>query len=116
MTEPTPSTQPKVTPIEKKVKPVEENEKVTPLRCFLGAVISGGLTYFLYYLTSAIITTFAAKPVTADSQLAFKIATAVRTLVMGLSSLATFIFVFVTFGLILLGIQLLIQGNEKTVN
>lgn len=106
MTEPTPSTKPKV-------RPIEENEKVTPLRCFTGAVISGGLTYFLYYLTSSIITTFANKPVTADTQLAFKIATAVRTLVMGLSSLATFIFVFVTFGLILLGIQLLIQGSKQ---
>lgn len=106
MTEPTPSTKPKV-------RPIEENEKVTPLRCLVGAIISGGLSYFLYYLTTSIITTFAAKPVTADSQLAFRIATAVRTLVMGLSSLATFILVFVTLGLILLSIQLLIQGSKQ---
>jgi hypothetical protein len=68
----------------------------------------------MYYLTAAIVTTFAAKPVSADSQLAFKIATIVRTLVMGLASLATFLFVFVTLGLILLGIQLLIQGSKPT--
>jgi Protein of unknown function (DUF3082) len=113
MADQTPSIEPKVTPIEKKAKPIEENEKVTPIRCFLGAFISSVLAYFLYYLTSAIITTFSTKPVTGDSQLAFRIATAVRTLVMGLSSLATFIFVFVTFGLILLGIQLMIQGSRQ---
>lgn len=113
MTEPTPSIEPKITPIEKKVRPVEENEKVTPLRCFLGAFLSGGLAYFLYFLTSSIITTFATKPIHADSQLAFRIATAVRTLVMGLSSLATFIVVFVTFGLILLGFQLLFEGSKQ---
>jgi hypothetical protein len=42
------------------------------------------------------------------------IAVAVRTLVLGMSTLATAIFAIATLGLIALGIQLLLQGTKAT--
>ncbi len=104
----------KKTETPKNITPVETDQKeVTPLRCFVGSTMSGALAFGLYSLTSAIATTFAAKPVTSDNLLVIKIASLVRTLVVGVASLATFIFSFVTIGLILLAIQLIIQGFTK---
>jgi hypothetical protein len=81
----------------------------TPLRCFVGSGIAGALAAGLYWLTSSIALTFAAKPVLSDKAIVQRIASAVRTLVLGLASLGTFIFAFVAIGLILLGVQLLLQ-------
>ncbi len=81
----------------------------TPLRCFTGAAISGGIAYALYLLTQSIITAFGNKPVPTGNYIATNIAVAVRTLVMGMSALATGIFAIATLGLIALGIQLLVQ-------
>ena len=50
----------------------------------------------------------------AHSPIALRIGSAVRTLVFGLASLGTFIFAFVTIGLILLAIQLLLKRNQQT--
>lgn len=94
---------------------VETDQKeVTPLRCLVGSSMSGALALGLYSLTSAIATTFATKPMTSDNLLVIKIGSAVRTLVVGVASLATFIFSFVAIGLILLAIQLVIQGFSKS--
>jgi hypothetical protein len=49
----------------------------------------------------------------AHSPIALRIGSAVRTLVFGLASLGTFIFVFVTIGLILLAIQLLLKRHQQ---
>jgi hypothetical protein len=68
----------------------------------------------LYYLTAAIGHSFYSKPMVAHSPIALRIGSAVRTLVFGLASLGTFIFVFVTIGLILLAIQLLLKRPQQT--
>jgi uncharacterized membrane protein (DUF373 family) len=83
--------------------------KVTPKSCLMGSLISGVLAFLLYRLTSSIAQTFAHKPITVTQQWAIQIASAVRTLVVGMSSLATGLFVLTTVGLILLAIQLVIQ-------
>ncbi len=88
----------------------------TPLRCLTGAVISGGMTYALYSLMIAIATTFAHKPIHSDNQLVVKLASAVRTLVVGVAALGTGIFGLVTLGLLALGGQLLIQQLVKPKN
>lgn len=91
-----------------------EVQKVTPLRCFLGSGIAGSLAIALYSLTSSIAHTFATKPVTSSNQLVVRISAAVRTLVVGMASLGTFIFGFVALGLVLLAIQLTIKSlTEK---
>ena len=82
---------------------------VTPLRCLLGATISGALAWGLYGLTAAIAIRFATKPMVSDNLFVQRIAAAVRTLVLGVASLGTFIFGFVALGLILLATQLLWQ-------
>jgi hypothetical protein len=83
------------------------------MRCFSGASISGAIATALYFLTTAIAQTFASKPVPSGNQFAVKISIAVRTLVVGLSTLATAIFAIATLGLIALGIKLLIQRFWK---
>lgn len=90
--------------------PEKEQQKATPWRCLLGATIAGALATGLYHLTYAIAVSFASKPVASTNQLTRNIASAVRTLVMGVASLGTFVFAFVAFGLVLLSIQLTIQG------
>lgn len=81
----------------------------TPLRCFTGAVIAGGMASALYALTQSIIQAFVHKPLPTGNVTATNIAVAVRTLVMGMSALATAIFAIAAVGLVALGIQLLIK-------
>ena len=97
MTEPAPPT-------------TDPKKDVTPLRCLLGLSISAALAWGLYSLTSAIAITFATKPILSQNQIVQRIGSAVRTLVLGVASMATFIFGFVAIGLILLAIQLVIQS------
>lgn len=103
MTNPTPTPNPETQSKE------AANTLPGPLRCLTGAMISGGLAIALYSLTSSIAQSFASKPPPASSMIVLKIAIAVRTLVVGVSSLATFIFAFVTIGLVALAIQVSFQ-------
>ncbi len=84
-----------------------------PLNCLSGALISGGLATALYFLTTSIVQTFAAKPVHSNNLLVVNITAAVRTLVVGMSALATGIFGLVAIGLVALAIQLLVQKLSK---
>jgi len=95
------------TPTENSV-PATPSRKSTPLRCFIGALISGSLAIALYSLTSSIARSFAAKPIPTGSVATANIAVAVRTLVVGMSTLGTAIFAISTLGLVALGIQLLV--------
>ncbi len=91
---------------------LEENQlenQPTPLRCLIGATISGGLGFALYKLMVSIATTFANKPVTSDNPMVVSLSSAVRTLVVGVVALGTGIFGIVGVGLLALGIQLLIK-------
>ena len=85
----------------------------TPLRCLTGMVISGGLGFAMYSLTIAIATSFAHKPIHSDNPAVVNIAAAVRTLVVGVSALATGIFTVVGVGLLALAVQLLVQQLTK---
>ncbi len=81
----------------------------TPLRCFMGAAIASGIGSALYFLTLSIMQSFADKPLPTGNRIAVNIGTAVRTLVIGMSTLATAIFAIAAVGLVALGIQLLIK-------
>jgi len=85
----------------------------TPLRCIIGAGVSGSLATALYFLTRSIVETFANKPVSLTNQFAAKIGIAVRTLVMGVSTLATTLFAIATLGLLALAIQLWLQQGRS---
>jgi Protein of unknown function (DUF3082) len=84
------------------------SRRSSPLRCFTGALISGSLATLLYSLTASIASTFAGKPLPTGNVTTINIAVAVRTLVVGMSTLATAIFAISALGLVALGIQLFI--------
>lgn len=88
----------------------------TPRRCFRGALLAGGLSFAMYGLNQAIIHALEGVPLPTKSVAAANIAVAVRTLVIGSSTLATAIFVIATLGLFALGIQLLIQQKQQGNN
>lgn len=91
-------------------KPNKAKPSPTPLRCFTGAAIAAGLAVALYSLTLSIVQSFANTPLPAgNNYIATNIAIAVRTLVMGVSVLATGVFAIAALGLVALGIQLVVQ-------
>ncbi|WP_016949385.1 DUF3082 domain-containing protein [Anabaena sp. PCC 7108] len=88
----------------------------TPLRCIMGAAMSGGFGFAMYSLMIAIATTFASKPIHSDNPMVVNIGSAVRTLVVGVVALGTGIFGIVALGLLALAIQLLLQQFTKPKN
>ena len=84
----------------------DQTPATTPLRCLTGAAIAGSLSTGLYFLTQKIIISFANKPLPTVNATAANIAVAVRTLVMGVSTLATAVLAIATLGLIALALQL----------
>ncbi|BAZ82536.1 hypothetical protein NIES73_38190 [Sphaerospermopsis kisseleviana NIES-73] len=102
--------------VNEKEKETPEQVPPTPLRCITGAVMSGGFAFAMYSLMIAIATTFANKPIHSDNQIVLNIASAVRTLVVGVVALGTGIFGIVALGLLALAIQLLIQQFTTSKN
>jgi len=87
----------------------------SPFNSLVGATIAGGFGFGLYKLTHAIATSFATKPITSSNPLAQNISAAVRTLVVGASTLATGVFAIAAVGLILLALQVAIQPNKPNI-
>ncbi|AHB88484.1 hypothetical protein NK55_05885 [Thermosynechococcus sp. NK55a] len=81
--------------------------KTDPLRCLTGALIAGTLGILLYRLTGAIAYLLATHAVSPHNQLVYSLAVAVRTLVVGLCTLATGVFSIIALGLVALTLQLL---------
>jgi hypothetical protein len=95
------------------LKPVTEEKKpITPLRCLTGSSISGLLAIAAYKLMMAIAQTYATKPINFSNPIAVNIASAVRTLIVGVTALAASILAMVTLGLCALAIKLIFQ--QKT--
>ncbi|MGV0106223.1 DUF3082 domain-containing protein [Nostoc sp. DSM 114167] len=91
----------------------KEQVTASPLRCFTGAAISGGMAFAAYSLMIAIATNFASKPIHSINPLVIKISSAIRTLVVGVVALGSGIFAIVAIGLLALGVQLLVQQLTK---
>lgn len=79
------------------------------LRCFTGTFIAGTLALLIYRLTVSIAITFAQKPMVSDNPTVVNIASAVRTLVVGMTALGAGVFGMAALGLFLLGLQLIWQ-------
>ncbi len=92
---------------------VPNNLDVSPLQCLMSAIISGSIGYAVYLMTQAIATSFANKPIHSDNTFVINISAAVRSLVIGIASLASSMFAIVTLGLIALAIQLTWQRLTK---
>lgn len=107
MTNPTPTQNPTEQPNDTAQTPPG------PLRCLSGALISGGLGFALYSLTASIAQTFATNPIHSANPTVVNIASAVRTLVVGITALGTGIFGLVAIGLVALAVQVFIQQIAK---
>ena len=90
-----------------------DKKESTPLSAWSGSFISGTIALLLYKLTASIALSFATHPSVATTQMAQRISAAVRTLVVGLSSLATGLFAIAALGLVLLGFKILFQDLTK---
>ncbi|MGF1603713.1 MAG: DUF3082 domain-containing protein [Thermosynechococcaceae cyanobacterium] len=90
-------------------KNVAASVSVSPLQCVTGSMIAGILAMLLYRLTRSIAVSFAAHPLSISNQTAVSLSVAVRTLVVGMSTLATAIFAFAALGLLGLAVQLVWQ-------
>jgi hypothetical protein len=66
-----------------------------------------------YFITSNIAESLANKPLPTGTT-AINIAVAVRTLVLGVAALGTFVFALVSFGLLALTVQMLLQKPNDT--
>lgn len=84
-------------------------QPIRVLTCWSGALVSASISMLLYRLTVAIATVFAKQHLSTQNLPVYRITIALRTLVVGLSALGTFIFGFVGVGLLALGIQRLAQ-------
>ena len=84
----------------------------SPLDCLGGSGISAAIAVGAGALTYKIAQTFAAHPTTSTNRLTHSIGGAVRTLVVGVGTLGTFVFSFVALGLLALMVQLWVQGNR----
>ena len=95
-------------------QPTKKQETLPSLfNCVTGALISGGIAIALYFLTSSIAQTFANKPLASTNPTALNISVAVRTLVVGVSTLATTVFGVVGAGLVAVSIYVSIQQLKK---
>jgi hypothetical protein len=90
-------------------------KKLTPLRCFISAIVAGGIAYALYGLTTNIAAGFAARGVQSDNTIVIRLSAAFRTMVIGGAALGTGIFAMATIGLIGLGIQILLEQRDSSM-
>ncbi len=95
-----------------------KNQTNVPLpsavNCLLGAFVGAIMTWMMYWMTSKIATTFAAKPVHGTSAMAINIGTAVRTLVTGITALGTGIFAIISIGLVALAIKVTLDKTPSS--
>ena len=108
--EPTPESPAEPNP-ESNLKPSEVLP--SPLNSLTGALIAGTFAIALYKLTQTIAINFATNPIASKNPLALNISAAVRTLVVGASTLATGIFTIAAFSLVLLAIQVAFQAQKN---
>lgn len=85
----------------------------TPLRCILGAIVAGFIGSLMWKLTNSIAISFASTPIDSPNMIVIRMSTAVRTLVVGMSSLGTGIFALAAVGLTGLAIQLVLTKPQQ---
>ncbi len=85
-------------------------------RTLSGALLAAVFALPLAKMSRLIALSFAEHPFTSDNQFALKISVALRTLVVGLMTLATGIFCFAALGLVALSIQILWQNIRSTAS
>ena len=85
-----------------------------PLSFLSGAITSALLGWLCFGLSQRVLVWYAAHPPHYASPIAQSIATAVKTLVVGMSFLATFSFLFIGLGLFLTFVRSLVPAGNAT--
>jgi hypothetical protein len=84
-----------------------------PLSFLSGAVTSGLLAWFCLWLSRRVVAYYTLHPPHYEARVAQSIATALKTLIVGMSFLATFSFAFVGLGLALVFVRSLSQPRPE---
>jgi hypothetical protein len=85
-----------------------------PLSFLSGALTSGLLAWLSLGLARRVVLHYSLHPPHYEARFAQSIATAMKTLVVGMSFLATFTFAFVGFGLFLVFLRSLLPAGERS--
>lgn len=84
-----------------------------PLSYLSGALTSGLLAWLCLGLSQRVVAHYALHPPHYSSQIAQSIATALKTLIVGMCFLATFSFAFIGLGLLLTFLRSLLPGYRQ---
>ncbi|MEN9207320.1 MAG: DUF3082 domain-containing protein [Gloeomargarita sp. GMQP_bins_120] len=90
----------------------ETQPPLTPGRCLAGAAISGGLGLAIWGLTRAIVLALTAHPVPSQNPLVLRLASVVRTVLVGGGTLAVVVFGVFTVGLLILAVQVAVSPPD----
>ncbi|MGA9380977.1 MAG: DUF3082 domain-containing protein [Phormidium sp.] len=103
------------TPTEKSSASTTETNTNPPsiLRCIIGSIVAATMAIASYFINSSIAQYFVDRPVHSSNYLVVNITSAVRTLIIGISTLATGVFSLIALGLLALAIQVTIQQLKQ---
>jgi hypothetical protein len=85
-----------------------------PLSFLSGAVTSGLLAWCCLWISRRVVAYYSLHPPHYEARVAQSIATALKTLIVGMTFLATFSFAFVALGLTLVFVRSLVQPGPQT--
>lgn len=103
------------TTTQNQIAPPADTKKTSPniLSCVIGSLIAAAMATGSFFLNSSIAQYFADRPIQSQNLIVVKITIAVRTLVVGISTLGTGVFSLIALGLFALGIQVAIQHLKQ---
>lgn len=107
MNEPTPTQKPNVSTTETDTNPP------SIFRCIIGSIVAATMAIASYFINSSIAQYFVDRPIHSSNYLVVNITAAVRTLIIGISTLATGVFSLIALGLLALAIQVTIQQLKQ---
>jgi hypothetical protein len=96
------------------ISPGSERPRKGPLSFLSGALTSGLLAWLCLGLSQKVVGYYALHPPHYEARVAQSIATALKTLIVGMSFLATFTFAFVGLGLFLVFLRSLLPAQPET--
>tara|TARA_Y100001968_G_scaffold129920_1_gene118608 strand:- start:73 stop:435 length:363 start_codon:yes stop_codon:yes gene_type:complete len=97
------------------LSPIDSNSSVSkkgPISFLSGSITSLFFSFLSLFISKKIVLYFSIHTPTYSSQIAQSIASGFKTLIIGISFLATFTFGFIGLGLFLVFVRSLIEGNN----
>jgi len=92
----------------------EQTERKGPINFFFGAITSGFFAWICLLLSQKVVVYFSLHSSTYNSPIAQSVASGFKTLVIGISFLATFTFGFIGLGLTLVFIRSLFDAKRSS--